>query len=373
MRSLVALRLLLHDRSSTAGSVLGVIAIVFLVGQQLAVLFGMLGYMSLLPDNAGADIWVVSKNTNNINTSGNLPMRYVERIRGVDDVEWVEPLLSSTALFRNTDGKFQAVNLIGLPTPSLRGGPWSFAEGSLGNLLDDDGITVDSSDLTTLGNPRMGDIYEINNVRVKIVGITQNIRGFSGTLVFTNMAKARQISRMSGDRTSFILIKLKPGVDLDAGIATLRSILPDAEVFSAAQLSANTRTYYIAQTGIGTSFALTVFISILVGIIIIMLTMYTNVVDRQKDFAVLRALGGRKRDIRVIVLVQALIISIIGIFAGFTLLSLFLNFTRGSRLPAAMFPWVPPVHIAATILLCILGSLVAMRKAVKIEPASAFR
>jgi hypothetical protein len=37
--------MLLHDRSTTAGSLLGVIAIVFLVGQQLSVLFGLFTFM----------------------------------------------------------------------------------------------------------------------------------------------------------------------------------------------------------------------------------------------------------------------------------------------------------------------------------------
>ncbi len=60
MRSLVAWRLLLHDRSSTAGSLLGVVAIVFLVSQQLSIYFGLLNYMSVLVDHSGADAWVMS-------------------------------------------------------------------------------------------------------------------------------------------------------------------------------------------------------------------------------------------------------------------------------------------------------------------------
>jgi ABC-type lipoprotein release transport system permease subunit len=37
-------------------------------------------------------------------------------------------------------------------------------------------------------------------------------------------------------------------------------------------------------------------------------------------------------------------------------------------------PWiVPPIHAVFTMFLCIGGSLLSMRKAMKIDPASAFR
>ena len=60
MRSRTAFRMVTHDRSSTAGALLGVVAIVFLVGQQLSVLFGLLNYMSVLVDHSNADAWITS-------------------------------------------------------------------------------------------------------------------------------------------------------------------------------------------------------------------------------------------------------------------------------------------------------------------------
>ena len=109
------------------------------------------------------------------------------------------------------------------------------------------------------------------------------------------------------------------------------------------------------------------------GIVIIMLTMYTGVLHRQKDFAVLRALGARKRDILIIVLYQSLMIGIAGIFIGFLLLALFLNGTHDSRLPSYMPQIVLMYHAVGTLILCLLGSLLAMRKAIKVDPASVFR
>jgi len=373
MRRLVALRLLLFDRSTTAGSVLGVVAIIFLVGQQLSVLFGLLSYMSVLVDHSSADLWVLTKNTQNAGASGSLPVSYVDRIGGLAEVEWVEPMVSTAGLFRLKDGRYQGVQVVGLVRPQITGGPWQFAEGSIDVLLDLEGITIDRTDLGTLGEPELLSFSEINRKRVRVGGLTQSIRGFEGTLVFTNIDKARQIGGVAPDRCSTILVKLRPGSDPGRAAAAIAELVPKAEVVPTRELSRRTRAYYLTNTGIGASFGFSTLIGTMVGTIIIMLTMYTTVLNRKKEIAVLRALGARKRDILVFIFYQSLMIGAVGLVLGFLLLAFFLYFTHGSQLPSYMPLWVPPVHAAFTLLLCLLGSLLAMRKATSIDPASAFR
>jgi hypothetical protein len=55
MRKYAAFKMLFHERATAMGAIAGVIAIVFLVGQQLAIFFGLLGFMSSLADNSGID------------------------------------------------------------------------------------------------------------------------------------------------------------------------------------------------------------------------------------------------------------------------------------------------------------------------------
>jgi putative ABC transport system permease protein len=373
MRRSVALKILIHDRSTTAGAILGVVAIIFLVGQQLSILFGLITYMSVLVDHSGADLWILSKNTQTADASATLPVRYIDRIYGLPDVEWVEPVISGGGLFRNKEGQTSAVLVVGVRRPRLAGGPWAFVEGSSRVLLDYDGVTVDNLDLEILGNPELQGIFEINGTRVRIAGITKGARGFAGTILFTNMEKARQISQLPPGRCSNILVKLRAGAEQSAALSKLKKLLPGADVISSTHLSRKTREYYLFNTGIGGSFGFSTVIGLLIGIVIISLTMYTSVLNRKKDFAVMRALGARRRDILVIVVFQSLFIAVMGIFTGFLLLSLLFNAIRNSNIPFYMFFWVPPVHAAVTFVICVAVSLISMRGALKIEPASAFR
>lgn len=373
MRRKTGFRMLIHDRSTTAGSVLGVVAIVFLIGQQLSILFGLFSYMSVLVDHSGADIWVLTKDVDDVNSSGSLPVRYVDRIAGLAEVEWVEPLILGGGQYRSREGKFQPVQMVGLPRPRLENGPWRFSEGSLEALLDLEGATVDSLDLRVLGYPGLFEFNEISGRRIRLGALTRNIRGFAGTLIFTNIEKAREITKIPPGRCSHIILKSRPGSDVASLAAAVRTLLPSTQVMTSRELSASTRRFYLLDTGIGSSFGFSVIISALVGIVIIMLTMYTSVLNRRRDYAVMQAMGARKRDILVVVFWQALLIGLIGIFVGFLLLAGFLAGTRDTRLPVGMPLWFPPLHAVFTLVLCLLGSTYAMRKAVKVEPASIFR
>ncbi len=372
-RESAAFKMLFHDRASALGSIAGVVAIVFLVGQQLTIFFGLLSYMSGLADRSGADIWVLAGKADNVNSSASIPMAYRDRAAGVSGVASVSALVLAAGSLKRTDGNSQAVQVVGLERPAMTGGPNRFDVGSVNDLLDGEAVSVDRLDLPLLGNPEIGTVLTINGKRVRVAAITMGQQGFAGTLVYANSEKAREIAGLPQDRCTGLLVNARPGLSAASLVPALRQSLPRTEVFLTRELSLMSRLYYLRNTGIGTSFLFSTLIGALVGLVIITLTMYTNVLNKSRDYAMLRALGGRRRDVLYIVFIQSLYIAAIGILAGFTLLALFLTGTADTALPSKL-PWqAPAVHAAATLALCMLGSLIAMRRAVAIDPASAFR
>jgi putative ABC transport system permease protein len=372
MRSLTALRMVVHDRSSTAGALLGVVAIVFLVGQQLSILFGLLNYMSVLVDHSGADVWIMSANVRNADAGNLVSGRYLDRVVGLAEVEWAEPVLIGNGLFRTPDGSVESVRVVGMRRPRLAGGPWAFADADERALLDVEAVTVDRLDLEKLGNPALESVTEIGDRRVRIGAVTDGARGFQGTLVFGSLDKVKEIARTPPGRYSAILVRLRADADKADALARLRAMLPECSVLSTAELSRLTRWYYFTNTGIGGSFGFSTVIAVLIGVVIISLTMYTSVLSRSRDFAVMRAMGGRRRDIAVVVISEALIISGIGLFLGFVMLAALLNATGGSEIPSYFPSQVPPILGGGTLAVSLLGSLIALRVALKAEPASVF-
>jgi putative ABC transport system permease protein len=372
MRSLTALRMVIHDRASTAGALLGVVAIVFLVGQQLSVLFGLLNYMSVLVDHSGADVWVMSKSVTSSDAGNLISLRYLDRIVGLPEVEWAEPVLIGNGLFRSSRGFHESVRVVGCRRPRFAGGPWRFAQADEHALLDFEAITVDRLDLAKLGNPALEEITEIGQKRVRMRAITEGARGFQGTLVFASIEKVREIARTPPGRASAILVRFAAGIDAAQALTRLRAILPYCSVYSNAELSGITRRYYFTNTGIGGSFGFSTMIAVMIGVVIISLTMYTSALGRTQDFAVMRAIGARKWDIAVVVFMEAAIITGTGLFIGFFMLAILLDQTAGSPIPSYFPVYVPPILAAVTMLVSLLGSVIALRTALRSDPAAVF-
>jgi putative ABC transport system permease protein len=100
------LKMLFHDRATALGSIVGVVAIIFLVGQQLAIFFGLLNFTSVLVDSSRMDIWTKTRNTDNINAARTIPISYRDRIMGIRGVKWAEPIAVGGGLLKLQNGDY---------------------------------------------------------------------------------------------------------------------------------------------------------------------------------------------------------------------------------------------------------------------------
>ena len=73
------------------------------------------------------------------------------------------------------------------------GNAWIMADGDSRAIRDPDGILADIYDAARLGDCRVGDSFEINGRRAKIVGMTKGIVSFTtNPYVFTTLERARK-------------------------------------------------------------------------------------------------------------------------------------------------------------------------------------
>lgn len=373
MYAKIAIRLILHNYSASAGSILGVISIVFLMGVEIATFCGVVENIANVMSHSGVDYWVVSKNTVNVDYAGLLPVSYIDRISGLAEVDYVKPLVNTQTLLRNKDGSYELALLTGVKLPEMIGGPWAFEKGSTANLLDPYAITLDTTTLEAKGHPRLGQLVDANKKKVRFAAITKNIRVFRGDQSFISESNARQLSGIGTNKTNSILVKLKPGMSVEETLPKLQKLLPFASVYKTADIAYSTVVYWLVATGIGGSLALSAGLAAGIGIIIIALTIYNNILGFSDEIAILRVIGARKRDIVMILLYQVMIIALSGLFVGFLFLGVVLELAFGSRLPIALPYWFGPTHAGLTLLLSLVASLFAMRHALKIDPAKVFR
>ncbi|MFI5364596.1 MAG: ABC transporter permease DevC [Candidatus Binatia bacterium] len=170
------------------------------------------------------------------------------------------------------------------------------------------------------------------------------------------------------------LLRLRPGVDVDAVRAQLAAQLPkDVEVLTTAGFIAREQKYWADATPIGYVFAVGVIIGLAVGAVIVYLVLFVNVSERLPEYATLKAIGFTDRALFSVVLQQAIILAALGFTLG-TLLSrgLYALAADATHLPLNLTPTTGALVFGLTLLMCGVSGAAALRKVQAADPAEVF-
>lgn len=372
---LIAWRMITHDKLKSAGTLFGVFFAVTLISQQLALLLGLVGLMTAIPDSVKADLWIVAEKTETVDFGLPIPERKLYQALGTEGVAWAEPVYIGTGSFQKPDGSSEVMRIIGSDAPRFAAGPFSLSpETRLEDLAESSVIFVDWQDRKKLGDLELGSTHEINGQRVRIGGFTKGMRPFGATYAFANLETARRLSNEDASSSlTYVLVGAAPGVTVEQLRANLSGRLTDVSIYTSEEISNMSRSYWLTRTSIGLNFGIQVAFAVVVGFVVVALTLFSSVVDRLKEFGTVKAIGARRRDLRRILLAQAMIFAVIGYSLG-TLA--FWGATNG-MLKAGGVAQRPPelmLGVAAfTVFLCIGSALLAARRVMKLEPAIVFR
>ena len=192
-------------------------------------------------------------------------------------------------------------------------------------------------------------------------------------MVFADYEDARQFVQLPLERTSLILGQVQPGADAVATVAWLRERLPDADVWTAADFSARSRTYWLLQTGAGGALSLAAVLGFFIGLVVVSQTIFAITVESVEEYATLKAMGAPTAFVRRVVRVQSLICGAMGALLGLLLVGPAMAGARQMVTWAAMPWWLYPVVLACVLLLCELAARMAVRPALEVDPGRVFR
>jgi putative ABC transport system permease protein len=368
-----AIRFILYDKPKSIGALFGVVISIFLIGQQTGIFIFLTGMMSSLVDNINTDIWVVDNRTTNVAALGQIDARYQRQIEALPGIDHVYPLVITGAAAKFNDGKSGGITLVGSQSPAFVGGPWKISGGTTENLLLDNAVTTDVFDKKLLGDAKMGTQFEIGGKLAKVTLQTNGARGFGASFVFTTIDRARYYSKFPREKVSALLIKVKPGADLKQITQMIDNNMFGVKSWTKKDFSAATVSTILGSSGIATSVGTLIIFAIIAGSIIIGLTLYSAATDRLKDYATLKAIGATNAYVRNLILTQALIFALIGYIIGVLLMY---GFKLGIAKAGIMFSYSISMYIAfavVTLVISMIGVIAAIRRIVKVEPASVFR
>ena len=365
-----ALKTLLADRGKLLTGLAGVIFSLVLVNVQGGLFLGLMHKASVLIDHCEADLWIGHKGIENVDFADDIPELWINRVRGIEGIERVEPYIVGKGLATLLDGGFEDVWIIGSEPASMMGTAWSFTAGSCEDLKRPDAVSFDDVDAPKLGNPRVGDWLEVNAHHARFVARTRGITGFMTTpYLFATLETARRLSNMRAGYCSYFLVKAHSGADIGRLRREIVSQLPDVGVHTPSEFARISRNYWIRRTGIGVSFGAATALGLLVGLMMVAQSLYALALDHIGDFATLKALGAEDRQVCRIIIQQSVAIAAVGSAAG---LAIVLTIRQCWSSPLAPID-IPPALASASVVfvfaICLAASLLPYLRIRSVDPA----
>lgn len=222
----------------------------------------------------------------------------------------------------------------------------------------------------------------INGKKFTVIGIMQETgNNDDDNQIATSLEAARDVLEVETG-VDFIISRVKPGQDVEAVAERMKRALKstrDDENFEVAtpkeiadQINQVLGVMQAVLVGIAA-------ISLLVGGIGILNSMYTSVLERTKDIGIMKSIGARNSDIMWIFLLEAAMVGFVGGFFG-VLLGLGISSLIGQIANAAGFPLLIKANIYLmlfglffAVIVGILSGVLPALQAAKLKPVDALR
>jgi putative ABC transport system permease protein len=317
----------------------------------------------------GADFWVLQGNsTNFIRGTSIMSMRDYAEIRSAAEVESVSPILLLLAS-AHVGARDYSLLLAGYRPEEPMGGPPALAAG---RAPADDGEIVLDNVFSRKHHLGIGKTVRILGVDLRIVGVSSGTNAMVIQYAFVTLSRAQTILGFPG-LISYLPARVKAGMDKETALKALRSRRPDLNFFADAEFIAN--NVLEVQSG----FVAFLFIIAVIGAgvltVVLVLLFSLSILEKRKDFVIMKALGAPRGFIPSLVVAQAAVLGSAGAALGIFLLFLVKAAISAwsPELETGTYPLQMAVVSAAVLVISIISSAVAARRLSRFYALEAFR
>ncbi len=357
----VGRRLAMADRGRLVVSVIGIGAALGLILLLEGLWTGLLRQVSAYEDHVGAGF--VRQTQTRALVEGALPASSASAVRAVPGVVSADPVIARSVILDLAGSRVPAV-VIGY-VPGGLGGPWSLAAG---RAVTADGEVVLDRTLAAVHGVVLGQRFSLLGSSLSVVGFSRETQSFMGvSYMFVSATTAAQLFGMPTTAT-FVLFRPDTAA-VEAAIADRTGMsVVGASVVAAADRAQYTRV-------IARPLQLMVAIAFIAGTLIVALTVYSMVIERRREFGIVKAMGATRLRLFRMVLAQTVTLAAVGGTLAFL-------FAAAAQVGLPMWRPQTSVVVETSTVLAVLGSALLMallaaimpaRRLIGLDPASVYR
>ncbi|MCU0795118.1 MAG: ABC transporter permease [Akkermansiaceae bacterium] len=375
----VAFRMLIGDRAKYIGLLFAVAFSTFLLQNQSSIFSNLMKRAgNQVRDVTDADVWVMAPRTDYFDQTKPLKETDLLKVRGVRGVDYAVRIFKSLPIANTRDGQFSACTVLGLDDATLVGAPRNMILGDWQDLWKPESVVIDKAGYLLLfpgEELRLGRELELNDKRVRIVGISDALPAFTTfPIIHARYSEALTFQGRQRQQLSFVLARPQSGVDAEE-LAVRIAEETGLKALTSPQFQWASVSYYLRNTGIPVNFGITVVVSIIVGLVVTGQTFYLFILENLKQFGALKAIGVTNRTMLAMVLFQSLLVWFVGVGFGTALSATFFNVSPFViQLRHFILFWESAVGVAAFMLLVIIiASSAGLLRVIRLQPAEVFR
>jgi putative ABC transport system permease protein len=368
-----SLATLWHERQRFLPGILAVAFSALLIVLQCGLLLGLFSITSIPIDHSRADLWVGAPEVLSVDLGRPIPEKYLLRVASQPEVERAEVFLQGFMYWSKPDGGSELCIVIGCRLEDDSLGALKELTPDLRRRLTEPGaIVVSEGELGRLGIKGIGDVAEITNQRVRLVGLVKGLRSISGPYVFCSVRTAQSLLRLSSEQATYVLARCRNPADAPAVVQRLRAY-PSMTAFTSEEFSLRSRLHWLTKTKAGVAMGLAAALGLLVGAVVTSQTLYAATAASMREYAVLRALGIPRWRMAAMVLSQSFWVGLAGVMLAVPTV---FGLARAAGLigvPVLLSWWLLTAAIVVTMAMALLSGLAALRSLRLMEPALLLR
>jgi len=311
-----------------------------------------------------------------LRAAGAVPKSRLEQVKAIPGVENAVPFYVGNGIWRNPQTKWQREMLVLGVDP--REPTFRFPElaALAPQLQKPDTVIVDVKAQKGYGTVEVGTQTELENRTIDVIGTYGYGSGFvaDAGVIVSDQTLERLIPGYSRKDVTIGLVKLAPGADRKAVIEAIKAKMPeDTAVLERRQLEEHEQNYFVSIKPLGIMFSSGVLLAFVVGAVILYQILASEIMNKLKEYATLKAMGYSNGYMNSVILQQATIYALLGFIPALLLsLGLYTMTRLAVNLPMVM-TWGRVVFVLVlSIAMCSVSGMLASRKVARADPADLF-
>lgn len=371
-----------HGRVKLIVAVAGVVVAVLLMLMQLGFMQAAFESALIVPRQIDGELIVMSPQTQAMFRTAQFPRRLLYRLPAVDGVESVRAVYLATMPWHNpwTRGE-QSVFVYGiepgtapLTLPGLAEN-WSKVNRTDAVLFDSKSKPIFGPVAEAFNRGEKVEV-EVNRRRVEVVGLVEagNSFGIDGNLFTSDLNFFRMFPQRKPSGADLGIIHVRDGVDPRALQQELQELVgSEAKVLTHDELLQFEHNYWARSSPIGFIFTLGAIVGFCIGFVIVYQILYTDVSNHLSQYATMKAMGFTDGYLVRLVLKEAVMLAALGYWPGMLLAwGLYVVARNATALPLNMTVERVLGVFAATLVMCLISGVIAVRRLRAAQPADVF-